>query len=221
MPDELTNIADRYRREIRKGEGRGAKQLAQAYGLVWEQIRADLRQITAQIADARRRGIEVDESWLIQNVRLSALADQVELAMAGFDVQVGQRIRQMQAEALEIKRVQMEASMRIVRPEFFFFPDGAVQALIGNLADGSPVERIIRLRELQTGSKIRQTLIKGVALGWNPRRMEREARETAGQVLSHVLRIHRTESLRAFREAGYIARQQHPDIYRGWVWLSA
>lgn len=221
MPDRLTDIADRYRREIRRGEGRAARQLVSAYRLIWEQIRRDLRQITAQIADARRRGVEVDQAWLIRNVRLNALSDQVEAAMAGFDVQVGGRIRQMQAEAIAIKKGQMEASMAIVRPEFFFFPDGAVQVLVGNLADGSPVERIIRLRELQTGSKIRQTLIKGVGLGWSPRRMEREARETVGQVLSHVLRIHRTESLRAFREAGYLARQQHPDIYRGWIWLSA
>lgn len=221
MPDQLTNIADAARREIRRQEGRAAAQLAGAYAQVWERIQRDLRNVTAQIANARRRGIEVNESWLVQNVRLDALSRQIELAMAGFDIVVNARVRQMQAEALEIKKASAQATMRIVRPEFWFFPDSVMRELVGFLADGSPVNSIINLREIQTGSKIRDTLIKGVGLGWSPRRMEREARQTAGQVLSHVLRIHRTESLRAFREAGYLARNDRPDIYRGWVWLSA
>lgn len=221
MPDEITRITERFRREMRRAEGRAARQLVEAYNLIWRQIRSDLAAVTQRIAEARQRGETVNAGWLAQNVRLDALDQQIDVLMAGLESTVERRVIAAQAEAVAIRQASAEAVMGIVRPSNFVFPAQAVAELVGVLVDGSPVARVIALRELQTGSAIRNTLIKGVSLGWNPRKMEREARKTVGRVLSKVLRIHRTEAHRAFREAGYVNRNANPDVYRGWVWLSA
>lgn len=223
MPDRLTNTANEYRKELRQAEGRAAGQLIEAYNLIWQQIQGDIRTITRQIRQAQRDGAIVTNAWLNRRTRLQALEAQILVLMRRFERQAQNAVISSQTEAAEISRAQLTKSLGQagIRSSFWIYPDEAVRNLISFLADGSPVAQVIALAELETGSKIRDTLIKGVALGWNPRRMEREARKVAGQVLSHVLRIHRTEALRAFRETNYQTRQTNSEFFRGWVWLSA
>ena len=223
MPDRLTNTANEYRKEIRRAEGRSAAQLIEAYNLIWQQIEGDVRSITRQINEARQRGEIVNNAWLNRRTRLEALEAQIAAYMAQFEGQALNAVMAAQTEAAELQQAQLVKSLGQagIRASAWIYPDEAVRNLIGFMANGSPLVDVLALRELQTGSKIRETLIKGVALGWNPRRMEREARKVAGQVLSHALRIHRTEALRAFRETNYQTRQTNPELFRGWVWLSA
>jgi SPP1 gp7 family putative phage head morphogenesis protein len=100
-------------------------------------------------------------------------------------------------------------------------PREAVENLIAVLPDGSPVGKILAELKVSGSASMREALINGVAQGWNPRRIEREARDAQGRVLSRALTVARTEALRPYREAQYQMRQNNQDVISGWYWLSA
>jgi SPP1 gp7 family putative phage head morphogenesis protein len=71
---------------------------------------------------------------------------------------------------------------------------------------------------------MRRSLIRGVALGHNPRataaHMLRTSERHFNGGLSRALNIARTETLDAQRAASAAYQLQHRDVLRGWVWTS-
>ena len=156
-------------------------------------------------------------------MRLEALEAQIAEQIEAYAEAAGGRIRQTQEDMVELQIAHHGGVLRAAGAEttLMRLPVEAVENIVGFLADGSPLNRVLERLGPAAAERVRDSLIKGVTLGWNPRKMERAARETSGQVLSHVLRIHRTESMRAFREVGYQTRNANSDLFGGWIWLSA
>jgi SPP1 gp7 family putative phage head morphogenesis protein len=224
---EIINLIQRFRRGVLNGDKTMITELTRAYGLVWERIRVDVRQLTAQIEQARERGETINEAWLFQNDRLQSLLTQVEQEISGFangSLETTITGRQMQLVDMATNQMQAvvdEVSGPGAKVSLGQLPREAIMNLVGLLPDGSPLATILDELKKDGSQHMREALIKGVSLGWNPRKIEREAREANGRVLQRALTVARTEALRPYREAQYQMRQQNKDLISGWVWLSA
>src|SRR4030095_12680785 len=57
--------------------------------------------------------------------------------------------------------------------------------------------------------------------GRGPRAVAQEIREGLNGNLTRALKIARTETIRAYREASHRTHQENSDVLEGWIWLSA
>ena len=98
---------------------------------------------------------------------------------------------------------------------------GALQDLVGFLADGSLLPGLLDELGPEASVSIRKALIAGVATGQNPRVIARQIRQALGGNLVRALTIARTEVLRSYRESSRRSYQANRDVVKGWIWHSA
>lgn len=220
---ELLTIADRFRRLLLQEERAAASAMVRAYGGIWQEIRREIRDLAGKIEAARKAGVEVNESWLFEQGRLQALEAQAAEQIAAFGGRVARQTEQLQGIAIDLAERQFAGSMRAAGVDLALnrLPEAQIARLIGFLADGSPLDRLLVSLGPEAGRRLRETLIQGVALGWNPREMERRARDSQGAVLSRSLRIMRTEAVRPYREYAHRNYEANRHVVRGWYWSAA
>ncbi len=248
MPN-LYQIAAAHRRAILQRERAAANDLVEAYGRIWRRLKPQLADVTAQIQAALAAGQPFSPSWLYRQTRYQAFLRQVEVELREFARYAEQRIRQAQQEAVSAAQAhvaeQMAAGIADQAPPGWRFdalgngvrvtggqaaevyvsfhqaPVGAVQQLVGFLADGSPLRALLDALGPVASEGIRAALLTGLGTGQGPRQIARAVRRELGGDLVRALRISRTECLRSWREASRATYQANEDVVEGWIWHSA
>ena len=98
---------------------------------------------------------------------------------------------------------------------------GAVQEMVGFLQEGSPLRDLLMGLGPEVGQGVADALVQGLVLGLNPRETARLVRKQFGMGLARALRISRTETLRAYREAAHRSFEANSNIVKGWIWHAA
>ncbi len=226
MPSDLENAALRFRAQLLNRERRAASAMIQAYGESWQRIRPRLEDVQVAIAEARARGIAHSPAWFYQEARYLALQAQIEselrrfVNMAEGATLANQRIAVTAAQ--ESARALTELAMGTpIGQVWNRLPTEAIEDLIGFAADGSPLRALFNAIVPGVADAMRDALASGLATGLNPRETARLLSRTYGIGLSRALRISRTETMRAYREATRRNYQNNTDIIAGWIWVSA
>jgi len=226
MPSDLENAALRFRADLLRRERRAASAMVQVYGEAWRRIRPRLEDVQAAIADARARGIAHSPAWLYQEARYLALQSQIEselrrfAGMAEGSTLATQRIAVTAAQ--ESARALTELSMGTpIGQVWNRLPTESVEDLVGFAADGSPLRALFNSIVPGVADAMRDTLASAIAMGLNPREIARLMSRAYGVGLSRALRISRTETMRAYREASRRNYEANSDIVTGWIWVSA
>ena len=89
----------------------------------------------------------------------------------------------------------------------FLRPDGPLYARLGQLANA-------------TAERVANTIVEGVGLGYNPRKIAREITNSLGMGLTDAMRNVRTVQLYSYREASRAQYVSNSDVVRGWVWYA-
>lgn len=236
-PESGFPILDRA--ALLRGERQAASELVRAYGEVWRRIKGELDALLAERTRTERRGEPVDEGWLFQYGRLQALQNQVEGEIKLFAEFADPLITRQQGAAVDAALAHAEELAREqrggggegqggastgsapVQVQWSRLPREAVQGVIGFTADGSPLRALLDALGPAAGQAVRDELISGVALGVHPTQIARRVKAALGDNLVRALRISRTETLRAYREATFLSYQANDQVLDGWVWLSA
>jgi len=228
-PGQIYETAERFRRELLRNERRAASEIVHYYGQTWRRIKEQADDLLRMIREARDAGEEVSPAWLFRYRRLEELQAQVEAELRNFVGFAEHRILKQQEEAV---RAAQEHSEKLVLEDLLAPPEGvrvrwnrlpieATQDLIGFLHDGSPLRALLDELPGQAGQAVADELVQGVALGLNSREISRRIRRAAGVGLVRALRIARTETMRAYREATRRSYQANSDIVKGWIWHAA
>jgi len=99
-------------------------------------------------------------------------------------------------------------------------PIDAIQAMVGLLGDGSPLATLLTDAYGTAAQAMADALIRGTALGWNPRKTAQAMADGIATGLGRILTTARTEQLRVYREAN--RRQfEHSGVVEGFVRLVA
>lgn len=226
MPETIYDIADRYRRDLIAKDRQAARDILEAYGRAYQQIRVAFDGLVARIEQQRQSGQQPTVTDLLTEDRWRALMAQVEDAMRRFADFAAGRIEDRQRESVENaerhSRDLIEAGMGSRPPGATFLfnrlPRGALESLIGFTRDGSPLKELFDSFGPETRRKIEDVLTVGLATGMGPRQMATLLRDALGDDLTRALRIARTEPLRAYREATRASFEANEDVVKGWIW---
>lgn len=175
---------------------------------------------------ARLRHAGEDVSGLIyQSKRLEQLQRQALRELGVYARYANDQIMAQQAQALRDGLVHSQALLRSagegVSGLFHQLPYEALQNLVGITQDGSPLLDVLQRYAGNAANDLADALIQGVALGQGPRLVARQAQRAFGGALWEMLRLTRTETLRAYRTASLETYRENGDILEGWVWMSA
>jgi SPP1 gp7 family putative phage head morphogenesis protein len=119
--------------------------------------------------------------------------------------------------AEQLTRMSMKPGTVELMTSWNRLPADALQAMVGFAGDGSPLRP--RLAEVfgDYGEVVRETLLKGVGLGWHPTKTARAIRDQMQGALDKALTWARTEQIRASREASRQSYEKNAHIIKGYT----
>lgn len=225
----LLETADAQRRAILLQEREVSAELVRVYGQAYQTIRAQLKALTDEMEAARERGETVNLGWLAQRDRLESLRTQVETEINRFALTADGLITSQQQTFVFLAREHVEAQAlasvsspnAALQLNFNRLPTGAVQELVGVLADGSPLRALLAQLGPSASQTVADGLLQGVALGQGTDQIARTIRVGLGGNLARAQSIARTEVVRSYRESSRQTALQNREIISGWYWLAA
>ena len=142
--------------------------------------------------------------------------------MGRFADQAADIITERQREALEAAREYVQLTLEPVAGlRMGRVYAAAVEQMVGFASDGSPLRELLDALGPEASEAVRRELIQGVILGRGPRETAAAIQKAMGMGLTRALRIARTETMRAYREATRQHYLANSDIVKGWIWWSA
>lgn len=229
----LQDAVNQQREALAAREEEAAGQVVRAYGYTWKRLEPQVEQFADDVARRLAAGETIGPGKLGRLERLRTLKTQVAERLVELEQHAGDTIEREQRDAvqaagghlLELTRLAAgrapAAAANTIAANWNRVPDAAVQALVGALADGSPLADLLGEVAGEGAVEFGEALTTGLALGLNPREVAAQARRALGTPLARTLRIARTETLRAYREATRLDLVANPDVIGGWVWHSA
>ena len=170
MPS-VYEISQAFRAALLQRDRTAAARLISAYGVGFQRLQVSLAQLTKQIDAARARGEEVTPGWLYRQARFRELIEQAGREMLALSKYSDGLISDQQQ--LEIERglrdsaTLMEVGAREagIPASLSRTPKAAVESLVGNLGDGSPLRGVLNRYGATGAQRIEQELIAGLVAG--------------------------------------------------------
>lgn len=223
----LYEVAERQREAILAGERAASSQLVEAFGGMWQRIRREIDDLLEKRAAAEAKGEVIGPEWLWKQNRLDALLSQVERELRIYAEFASPLVTNAQGEAVDMALWHSEELVRAATRQVGIavnwnnLPLDSLRSLIGFTSNGSPLRRMFDSLGPEISALIRDGLIQGVTLGWNPERIAGQLRAYFARGLTQALTVCRTEVMRAYREGTQASYQENDDILTGWVWNAA
>ena len=223
---EIYDKMESFKAALLKRERAASSRLVRAYGQSWQRLAKLLLQVTDRIGEAQAQGLDISPAWLYQQERYARLMTELEREIRKFAATAERAVVQEQQAAVKAALRDSTALVKAsaapeISASFVSLNAAAVESAVGFLADGSPLSRLLDEVPRETGRRVREALTEAVALGYNPRKTAARVRREAGMALTRALRIARTETLRAYREAAHANYKANDDIIQGWYWAAS
>lgn len=218
--------AAKFRSELLQGELQSVRRMYTAFLNARGGILEELHRLLKQIAEAEASGEEISRAWLMRRDRLTALLDQTNAQISQWARVAEGEIRggQLHGIAMGVENARSLVIEGLGAGSFLQWnalPVGALTNLVGFLGDGTPLNARLAMAGPQASEAVKKALIRGLALGRNPRAIAREVSRAASLPLAQALTISRTETLRAYREATRESYRANPRLVSGWRWIAA
>ncbi len=226
---DILSLAAMFREQVIAEEDVAILQLVDAYQLIMDTLDVQLDDLLNFISTRREMGEEISIAWLRRQERLETLLDQVEQEVSRIAGHADVLIRDRQSTLIMIGQRHAEQLMLAglspvpagVAVSFNRFPAGAVQQMVGFLADGSPLRDLLDELGPDASSQVRTALLRGIGTGQHPRTVARFAREALDGNLARAERIARTSMLNAYRGSTMETYRANADVVTGWQWIAA
>lgn len=223
----IVQSVNRFRAALLAAERESAVRLVQSYGGVYEKLQTYIRALEADIAEM---GDAATPGSVARLARYKELLKQTAAEMDRFAVILENEVGMLRSTAARTATVQTAQLIQEALPDMpqgakaaivarmNRLPTEAVATMLGQLAADSPLQAIFQEYGAQAAKTLSDTILSGVALGYNPRKVAGQMRAALGGDLSRALAISRTETLRAYRMASLANYKANPEIVRGWIW---
>lgn len=201
--------------------------LVQAWALAWSEISADLVDaLTTVMAD----GTKVTAAAVVRSTRLAQQLAVVADRLDDLAVEAGVTITRDLADVVDQA---VDGQIGLIHAQFEnddprrtdvrrASTSRALDAMVSRLTERI-TSQTLPLGD-ETYEVIQRELVRGVAVGSNPRetarRMVNRAEDKWNFGLTRALTISRTELLDASREAAAAEQDEHADVLAGWLWLA-
>lgn len=232
MPHPVLDAADLFRRQALARERQAATRLVQTYGRVYRNLEAQQTALEQSLSAIQAAHQEISRG---QAARLGAVrsllqqtADELERWSVYADTEVSQAAQREILAGLNDSRGMVQAyfgnprTQAALAARFDMLPAEQVETMLGFLGPESPLHASLgRGFSDAVVRQLEETLVDGIALGYNPRKVAREmVRRGLGVGLNWALTTARTAQLWSYREATRANYMANSDIVSGWIWYA-
>lgn len=222
----IVSAMSKYRAALANAEQASATRLVNAYTRIFGRLQTDIRALEADIAEL---GADASKSKVQQLKRFRALMSQTVDEMNKYAVLLENEVaalRQVAAQqATQNARPLIQAALPNLPPtardallsSFNKLNPEAIESVVGALTDG-PLAELLQTFGEQAALDLGNTILEGVALGYNPRKVAAKMVLQLGLNLTRALTMARTEMLRAYRTASFANYAANADVVKGWRW---
>ncbi|WP_066298853.1 phage minor head protein [Arthrobacter luteolus] len=202
--------------------------LISAWAMAWDELAAEFDAALTELMTSAKNG-RVTGSQAAKNIRLrkalSLAADRLdELAQMADVTAKAEVMRTALAAAqsqIDVAVSQMPTDHRVsVMPTWTRVSDSAMDAIVARTAQNITTG-LLPLSD-DAVAMMKRNLIRGIAIGDNPRKvarnMVRQAEKGFNGGLTRAMTIARTEMLDAHRAATKAADEANTDLMAGWLW---
>lgn len=209
MPDPaVVRLAREYRNAIASGEAAQVADLTRRWLAIEKRLDAEINALAIKIAEMRAAGEVVTAKKLYEldqyRVLLARARSEITTYTRYAEGVIAGRQLDLAALGAESAREAIEAVMLTggeLPTAFALLNSDQVLSFSGLASDGSPLSVLLRQVYGDASVGLTNKLVISVGLGINPQVIAREIAKGMSLGYSRVLRIARTESIRAFREA--------------------
>jgi hypothetical protein len=203
--------------------------LTAAWVLAWAEVSGDLRDTLTELLAATTKD-RVTRAYMLRSVRLRAIltqiGDRLETLAAGAGVTITSDLARVVQDAVLAQREILTTQLPgLVDPRDLLINVRPRDRAFDVIVQRTTEDITSRLRPLAPAAHaaVRRELIRGVAVGSNPRATAaRMVERTGGEFdggLTRALVISRTETLDAHRAAAKAAQDEQTEVLAGWIWL--
>ncbi len=224
---EVTRTIDRFRSMLELNEAREMQVMASHWIEVERKVQAHIDRLALEVSFMVEQGEVVNITRLMQLEQYQDMLRQLRLEMVRYNRWSADFIAQNQATAARLGIRNAEeviisnyTDRNMVAATFRRIPFEAVEFMVGNASDGSPLNQLLMESYPETITRITQTLIDSTALGVNPRKTAEMMTDSMAGNFQHALTVARTEQNRVFREASTQAAKES-EVVEGWFWRAA
>jgi hypothetical protein len=228
MPEpRIVQAINKFRASLLAAEAQSAERLVIAYGRIYQNLNEKIRALEADIAD-------LENATLGKVVRLERYkeliqqtAEQMDRYAVILDNEVAVLRRKAITDATAQSKQLVQAALPSLPPQvqaqlvagFNRLPVEAVEAMLGALQKDSPLNDLLNEYGNKAALDIGNTILDGVALGYNPRKVAAQIQQAMGNNLTRALTVSRTETMRAYRTASLGNYAANSDVVKGWKWM--
>lgn len=198
-------IATQFRNELLAMNASAMDDLTKRWRTVETALRAEIEALAFQMSQAKADGQTVSESQLYANDRYQALLVQLQHELAKYNADAAALIQAQQLSFASMGAEQATAWLRYsgaIQGSFYQLGSGAFENIAALARAGNPLADLLSAAYPATAQAITDELLKGLALGKNPRTTARTmVNDGLTTSLNHALLITRDQSIRAARLA--------------------
>lgn len=219
---ELLRLAQEFKDALERQDEAALNRIANAYSRIYRQLEAQVDALVTELATVEN----LSSAKLYRLARFQSLMRDIEKEIVRFQEYLRTEI--LSAAELSFTTGNKQA-MRLmeellaengITAQLGKLPAGSFEAMVAFLQDNSPLWKRIQELAGQTALYVREALLDGIALGYNPRKVARMIQEGFGRGLTDALRMTRTAQLWAHREATRANYMNNADVIDGWVWFA-
>ena len=199
--DAMTN----YRAQLDAQERAASTRMAAAWLDATRGLDSEMERLALELSNAANAGRPVRRWHVLRMERYQSLMRQMGGQMREY---APVAVAEMEAQQQLMARWGIEHAEQLVNlqtegitGQFNRLPISAVQNMVGNAGDGTPLGQLLRTSWGQQAPDVAGALVRGVALGWHPSKIAQAMRQAASVPLERALLISRTEVLRVYKEA--------------------
>lgn len=208
IPNEFERLIKAQRGELSKEELALLQKLIAAYAVFYKDIEIYIVALTRLIED----NPALTSSAMLRAIEYTGFMTAIDKGINQFGdyAKVTINLAAVSAAELAYKHI---SQMGIEKLDSMFF----LQELLR--PEGKLMERI-DLWAPYVKDKVRESILTGVKLGRNPRKIAADMRKSLGVGLNEALRTTRTAQLWSYREATR-ANYMASSVVTGWIWMAA
>lgn len=219
----LQRTIQHYRQQLLQQEAEAEDALNTAYTHVLKSIQPALDKLYDQMVSAMAGGEKIPLNWLVESQRLENIKKLIASQFDHYGNLTQLQVGQLQHMAVTLGQEAAQALLQSTVPVGVSWTFGvpsleALKDLIGATQAGSPLADLFSGFGAEAARNTGNALVRGLAMGNNPRQVARDVQQALGVSRNRALTISRNEMNRAYRGSNMETYRANSDVVGQWRW---
>lgn len=222
----LQRAIAKFRADLLAQEASTMRTLDAAHRHVLAAIEPALNRLFDQMVEQLANGEKIPASWLYEANRLTAIKKLISQEMTQFAVLSQMQVSSLKRIAADLGAQAATEFLHASKPPDVAWSFGvpnpkAIADLVATTQAGSPLADLFSGFGAEAADEAANALLRGVALGKNPRAIAPEVQDALGISRDRALTIARQESLRCYKNSSTETYRANDDVVEQWRWTCA